>query len=181
MNKNDCFFIGYFSKAIGNKGELSLKLDVDQPTQYKNLELLFIQINKRDHQLVPFSIESISIQQNGQARIKLSETPDDTASAKSYVGKSAFLPLEMLPVLGGNQFYFHEVIGFRAIDHLKGEIGKISEVLDYPGQAILQIEHNSGKEILIPITDENVKGVDRNQKLLHVNAPEGLIDLYLES
>ena len=36
-----------------------------------------------------------------------------------------------------------------------------------------------GVEILIPINDEFIKEVDRKNKTIVVDTPEGLIDLYL--
>jgi len=42
------------------------------------------------------------------------------------------------------------------------------------------VEHPSGKELLLPVTDEVIVLVDRTQKTIEVNAPEGLIELYLE-
>ena len=180
MDKDLCFFIGYFSKLIGHKGELALRLDVDEPAHYQDLGMLFVQINKRDQELVPFSLDSTHIQNNGIARVKITGI-DDLASAKPLVGKSVFLPTEVLPPLSGNQFYFHEITGFEVIDLQKGNIGKVVEVLDYPGQAILQIIHPLGKEVLVPIHDNTIEKVNREQQQLTIDAPEGLIDLYLET
>jgi 16S rRNA processing protein RimM len=36
-----------------------------------------------------------------------------------------------------------------------------------------------GKEILIPAVDEFLKEVDRERKIIHIDAPDGLIDIYL--
>jgi 16S rRNA processing protein RimM len=90
------------------------------------------------------------------------------------------LPLQRLPKLKGNKFYFHEVIGFEVIDKTKGVIGNIDKIMDHPAQPILQILHNTGKEILIPIADDIVLDVDRKNKQICIQAPDGLIDLYLE-
>ena len=95
------------------------------------------------------------------------------------VGKSVYLPMEMLPKLSGKQFYFHEIVGFMVVDTEKGELGPISEVLEYPTQAILQVMKGK-KEILIPILDQVIQNVDRDKKILTITAPEGLIDMYLQ-
>ncbi len=84
----------------------------------------------------------------------------------------------MLPKLTGNKFYYHEVIGWQVIDKEKGDIGTIASVIDYPAQALFQIMKND-KEILIPIIDQVIKKVDRDKKTMHIEAPNGLIDLYL--
>ena len=178
MNKDNCFFIGYFSKVIGHQGEVALRLDVDDPEKYDGLPLIFIQQNKRDHELVPFSIASFKVQAKSIARLKLTGV-DDVSSSRALVGKEAFLPLDMLPPLSGSQFYYHEVINFKVIDKVEGDIGTIIKVLEYPNQAVLEIKHPSGKEVLIPINDHTIEAVDRAHNTLQVIAPEGLIDLYL--
>ena len=38
----------------------------------------------------------------------------------------------------------------------------------------------NGTEILIPMNDEFIKQVDKPNKTIHVETPEGLIDLYLK-
>lgn len=43
----------------------------------------------------------------------------------------------------------------------------------------MQIDFN-GKEILIPAVDEFFKEIDRQNKTIYIEAPEGLIDIYLE-
>ena len=99
--------------------------------------------------------------------------------AQNLVGKTVYLPLEMLPKLSGKQFYFHEIVGFTVVDTEKGELGPVSEVLEYPTQAILQVMKGK-KEILIPILDQVIQKVDRDKKILTITAPEGLIDMYLQ-
>ena len=90
------------------------------------------------------------------------------------------ISLSTLAPLSGNKFYFHEVINFEVIDGVKGNIGKIKQILDYPTQAIFEIINAENKEILIPITDEIISKVDRANQKIEIATPEGLIDLYLE-
>lgn len=179
MKVDDCFYLGYISKAIGNKGELAFKLDVDSPSSYEGLDAVFIQMQKQDKQLVPFFIEESKIQNNQLLRCKI-EGVDNQADAKSLIGKSLFLPIEALPKLEGNQFYFHEIIGFEVIDQERGSIGKVDKVLEFSTSNLLSIPH-ANTEILIPINDETIVEVNRDQKTLKVKTTEGLIDLYLES
>jgi ribosomal 30S subunit maturation factor RimM len=88
-------------------------------------------------------------------------------------------PLSALPRLSEKQFYFHEIAGYTVVDQVQGEIGKVEKVLDYPMQALLQVMKGT-KEILIPVADEIILKVDRKNRLLHIHAPEGLIEMYLE-
>jgi len=173
MTKDECFYLGYIVKQHGYSGGLLAKLDVDDSTRYKKLDALFLDIN---NELVPFFIQKIEIKPQG-ALISF-EDIDSAERAEPLVGAQMYLPLTALPKLTGNKFYFHEVIGFTVIDKQYGEIGPVNQVLDFPQQAILQIKKDF-KEVLIPVTDHIVLKVDRDNKVIEVDAPEGLIDLYL--
>ncbi len=179
MIVDDCFYLGYFSKVIGTKGELALKLDVDSPSSYLNLNLLFIQTSPAEKNLVPFFIISCSLQNNGLLRCSFEDVTNQETS-KSLVGMSVFLPLEQLPSLGDQQFYFHEIANFEVFDSVKGAIGKVEKVIEYSTSNLLAILFED-KEILVPITDETIERIDKSEKKIYLNCPEGLIDLYLES
>ena len=173
MNKNDFFYLGRIVKAYGKKGELNVVLDTDNPENYKDLKSVFLDLKGN---LIPYFIENIQIK-NNKAIIKLKDvlTPE---IAEMFVNAEIFLPLDQLPKLTGNKFYYHDIIGYSIIDKTYGSIGKVEKVLDLPQQAILQIKYKN-KEILIPITDEIIKIVDRNNKQIKIEAPEGLIEIYL--
>ncbi|MBL7882453.1 MAG: 16S rRNA processing protein RimM [Bacteroidia bacterium] len=175
MNKNDCFNLGYISKTVGTNGDLLFNLDVDNTKPYSKLESVFFELN---NSLVPFFINKIVLR-NNTAVVSI-EGIDSIAKSKEYVGTSLYLPLSFLPPLKGNKFYYHEVIGFEVTDHKHGDIGAVKGVLEFPQQAILQINKND-KEILIPIKDEFIITVDRTTKTIKTKAPDGLIDLYLNS
>ena len=93
------------------------------------------------------------------------------------IGCDLYLPLDLLPKLSGNNFYYHEIIGFQVIDTKYGEVGSIVSVNDRTAQALFEII-NQGKEILIPIIDEFIVSIDRESKILTVQTPDGLLDLY---
>jgi 16S rRNA processing protein RimM len=60
-----------------------------------------------------------------------------------------------------------------------GEVGIVSNVVDIKSNPLLVVISNDKKEILIPIFEGLVKKVNRKSKILLIEAPEGLIELYL--
>lgn len=178
MQIDDCFYLGYIQKSIGHKGELAFKLDVDSPSLYQNIDGVFLQKNPKDTILVPYFIEK-AILQHQILRVKI-ENVNDQQLAKEFIGNSIYLPLTLLPPLSGNQFYFHEIIGYQTIDKDKGPLGPINKVLEYSTSNVFSITHETGKEVLVPISDLTIDKVDRANKTIYLNCPEGLIDLYLE-
>ncbi|MDQ3190952.1 MAG: ribosome maturation factor RimM [Bacteroidota bacterium] len=175
MNKKDCFYLGHTVKLHGYKGELSIKLDVDNPAEYKELESVFIEI---DEQLIPFFVKNINVKDKGFAVVRF-DSVDTLEQAERLLSKELYLPLSVLPKLSGNKFYYHEVENFTVVDKNYGKVGLVKQVLDFPNQAVLQV-FKEDKEILIPVNDEIIKAVDRTNKEIHTQAPEGLIELYLE-
>jgi len=175
MNKSDCYQLGNVAKLHGFKGEVSLFLDVTDPSEYRNLKEIYIDI---DEFLTPFLIKKINLSGKNFAIVKL-EGIESESDARSLLKRKVYLPIEMLPELDGNNFYDHEVVGFSVITKSHGNIGVIEHVLDLPSNPLFQIKHPSDKEILIPIIKENILQIDRKKKEIHMVVPDGLIELYL--
>ena len=174
MQKKDCFFVGKIVKKYSFKGELLVKLDTDDPEQFLEMESVLVEQHKN---LVPFFIEQLSLHKSTLLRVKFEEVENE-ADADALLGKELYLPLAMLPKLTGNKFYYHEIIGFEVMDTTHGAIGTIVGVNDSTPQHLFEIEFEK-KEILIPINDEIIQKVDRENRTLHLQAPNGLIDLYI--
>ena len=175
MRIEDCFYLGKIVKKYSFKGELLAKLDTDQPDLYDDLDAVFIKVGR---DFIPFFIEKSSLHKSDLLRLKFEEINTEEA-ADQLLKSELYLPLEFLPKLEGNKFYYHEIIGFTVEDTPFGTVGKITGVNDTTSQPLFEIERD-GIEILIPINDDIIKKVDRKAKIIHVETPEGLIDLYLQ-
>ena len=173
MNKNDCFFFGKITKTHGLKGEVTIKLDVANPSDFA--ELRYILVDEKAG-LIPYFVENQKI--SGDKMFVQLQDVKRVEQAVTFLGKAVFLPNELMPELAEDEFYYKEIVGFKLIDEAKGEIGEITDVLEYPTQAVIQVMKD-GKEILIPIHDDIIRKVNKKAKTLNVKAPEGLIDMYL--
>jgi len=175
MQKEDCFYLGKIVKKYSFKGELLIKLDTDEPNLYENLDSVFIDLKGS---LVPFFIESSQLHKSELLRIKFEEV-DNEQDANSLLKHKLYLPLKFLPKLEDDKFYFHEIIGFTVEDVNYGIVGTIKGINDSTAQDLFEIDKN-GIEILIPMNDHFIKKVDKKNKVILVETPDGLIDLYLE-
>jgi 16S rRNA processing protein RimM len=174
MKNPEFFLFGTLGKPVGIKGEISLRPDVDDVNDYLGLGLLFIEISGTP---TPFEIKHINFKNNHQAVVAFSEISSfDEASALS--GSDVYLPIELLPKLEGNRFYFFEVINFLVSDMTAGEVGTIKDVLEYPAQPVLQVLNANNIEILIPVHDDIIVKIDRENQTMLVDLPEGLLDIY---
>lgn len=174
MRKKDCFYLGKIAKKFSFKGEVLAYLDTDEPELYENLESVFVEQNKH---LIPFFIEQSSLHKNDFLRI-LFEDITTEEQADALVGCELYLPLSMLPKLSGNKFYFHEVIGFVIEDQRLGYVGEIQAINDTTTQPLFEVVKGD-TEILIPMIDHFLVKVDRDNKKIIMDLPEGLIEMYL--
>ncbi len=174
-NFNDYFYLGKVVKAHGYEGKVSIYLDTDEPEEYSDVEMIFVNIGGN---LVPYFISDLSLL-NNKAVVSFWYV-DSIEKANGLVNKEIYLPSSLLPELTGNKFYYHEVKDMLVIDDTFGELGPISAVLEYPNQAVLQVFYE-GKEVLIPISNEVILNVDRKQNKMTIKAPDGLLDIYINS
>ena len=159
----DYYYLGKITKKYSFKGEVLLKIDTDQPGYYKKIKSLFIY--KKD-KLNLHKIDVIRFHKDKVLRIKFHDINSEL-EANSIVNCEIYLPLNSLPVLKGNKFYYHDVINYLIIDEDFGEIGKIISIKENISQDLFVIDHNKN-EVLIPIHDEFIINVDRDKKQIIV-------------
>jgi len=174
MQKKDCFYLGKVVRKHSFKGEVVIKLDTDEPEHYANMDTVFVDLGNK---LLPFFIEKSLLQKGNQLRVRFEDVSNEQ-DADAILKSDVYLPLDLLPKLKGTKFYYHEIIGFTIEDINYGKVGTITGVNDSTAQHLFEIK-NGEIEILIPMIDDFIKKVDRNQKLIVVETPEGLIDMYL--
>ncbi len=173
MRVEDCFQLGYVTKPHGLKGEVSIFLDTDVPEYYQEMESVFVQIENR---LIPFFIDAIDIRKD-KAIVKF-EGVDTFESAESMRGNGLYLPVDQLPPMDNKSFYYHEIVGYSAEDIQHGGIGVIGAVYTSGPQDLFSILFKE-KEVLVPVHDDIIVSINRDEKKILLNLPEGLLDLYL--
>lgn len=174
MRKEDCFYLGTIVSKYSFKGEVLVKLDTDDPEIYENMESVFVSLGNN---LVPFFIKRCRLHKSNLLRIDFEEVKSES-DADRIMKSGLYLPLNMLPKLTDNKFYYHEVVGFTMVDSVHGDIGIIQSINDTTAQALFEVEKED-KQLLIPVNDDIITKVDRGNKCIFVNTPEGLVDLYL--
>ena len=172
MDFDSYFQLGYIVKSHGLKGEVTAFLDSDEPYAYREMESVFVEQQQR---LIPFFIKQLKVQ--GNKAVISFEGISSVEQANALKSAKLWLPLDVLPELEDEQFYFHEIIGYEVIDSVSGSIGKVKSVYDSGAQDLLAVESQE-KEILIPIVDSIVTKVDKEKEQILVSVPQGLIELY---
>ena len=172
MRKEDCYFLGKITRKHGLQGYVVLRLDTDQPEIYNQMESIFVDINGL---LVPFFIDKQAWRKE-DAKLLLFKNSTE-AMVEQLIGKDVYMPLSTLPELTGNQFYYHEVIGYTVYDCEETNYGVIQSVNDFTAQHYFVLKLN-GKDVVVPIIKDWIMEVNREEKFIKMNLPEGLIDVF---
>ncbi|MBL7927776.1 MAG: 16S rRNA processing protein RimM [Bacteroidia bacterium] len=171
MNIDQCFYFGKLIRLRGMDGTLVMEADVDHPKHYQHLKSIYVDL---DNRLLIQDIDKIQIQSPGF--IKFTQT--DVEAAAILVGCDLYLPLNQLPTLSGNDFYYHEIIGFTIIDKAFGTVGEIENIYDMPQHGVARVMCQD-KEVLVPLLKMFVTSINRNKKQMLMQLPDGLLDVYL--
>jgi 16S rRNA processing protein RimM len=169
MEKENCFKIGYISKAHGLKGEVTII--VTEPIDLDSVESAFIDLK---NVLVPYFIKAIS-DRGDKAFVKF-EDVNTLEQANTLKGCSIYLPKDSRPKLKRGEFYDDEVIGFAVEDVEIGALGEVTEISANGPNRLLVLNYNN-KELLIPVNGPFIKSVNKTKKLIKVELPAGFTDI----
>ncbi len=177
MLKNESYQVGTIVKTHNLKGEVMMSFDVDNPAEYSQIDTFFLDIKGK---LVPHFVQKMQMVANQNAIIKF-EDINTIEFAKKIVRAEVYLPLEILPEeeLEEGEFYLHQILDYQVIDVEKGTLGKITNIYEGDLQDLFGMTYQE-KEVLIPVVDAFIVEILHNEKIIKMNLPNGLIELYLE-
>lgn len=165
----ELFEIGYFAKTHGIKGHLILKTESFFDTE--ELNALFVETGGSK---APYFITEL--RETNDAIIILLEDINSVEKAKTLTGKKVFIDSKFI---SEDEMAEEDWSGFELIDKAFGSLGQILSTSDN-GQQILVSILFKGKEVILPLVEEFIESIDEEKKIIRFNAPEGLIDIYLD-
>lgn len=170
---SDYIQIGHFARTKGYKGELGIKLILDDPFILEDVGMVFLEANKK---YVPYALTKIHITPKGHANVFLEDV--DGEEAEKMVKRTVFLPRKILEEYEESTVIFQDMVGYEVEDQQLGVLGEINAVIEHPGNTLLQIKKVTG-DVLIPLVDAFVLEINDKDKKVLTNLPEGLVDLNL--
>jgi 16S rRNA processing protein RimM len=174
MKIEDCFRVGSILKTKGLKGEMQAYVDFDNLADI-DFETIFIELAGK---LTPYFVESIKYQQKNAAYLYL-EDVDTIEKASILVKRDIYLSNKLKPKKKKSDFTLKDLKGFTAVDVNEGELGEITAIHEYPQQLIAAVTYKSC-EVLFPLNEEIITGIDVVKEIVTVDLPEGLLDIYLD-
>lgn len=162
---------GKILKPHGNDGSLKVTFDPLLKHTYNKGNWLLIKIQEKP---VPFFIESVKYFTEEQAFVKL-EDVNSPEMAQKFIHCEVMESVEQLNISENAPLDPSILKGFMLYDNDGKLLGEITEVLNTPGQFLLEIKKTREQgSFLVPFHDVLVKEVSPEGKTLVMEIPEGL-------
>jgi 16S rRNA processing protein RimM len=166
------FKIGKFAASHGLHGDLVLQHSLGKRTTLKGLETIYLEQSKDN--FLPYFIEKTSIKNETETFVKL-EGIDTKETARKLTPKEAWLEEADFNKYAAKAAPI-ALLGFSMIDG-DTDLGEIIEVIEQPHQVLCTIIYK-GNEALIPVHEASLIKVDKKNRKVYVDLPEGLLDIY---
>lgn len=163
--------IGRIGKPWGHQGELTLHLDGIDLDELVHAGSFFVDI---EGQKVPFAFSRLH-EKGSETLVKFDDF-NDPQSAQIIVGRDLYAPPGLLADGSDESWDPEEFIDMLVRDEEHGELGIVSGIEGTDKNPVLVVLHGE-EEVLIPVTDEMILGVDPEENVLLVRTPPGLIEL----
>ena len=169
---NNYFKIGKLAAAFGLEGQLVLEHNLGKKTSLKGLENIFME--ETSNSFLPYFIESSKIKNDKEVYVKL-EGIASKEEARKFVKKDVWLLENDFKKFSASAAPI-SLLGFIVVND-DSELGEIVEVIEQPHQVLCKIILN-GKEALIPVHEDSLEKIDKKNRKLFLNLPDGLLDIY---
>lgn len=163
--------IGQVINTQGNKGEVRVWPLTDYPDRFSPGSRFLLSGKGPAEQV---TVEQARPQKNYLV-VKFREI-DDMNAAEGLKNRYLQITRDLLPPLPANRFYIFEIIGMQVYLADGRELGSVQDVRQ-PGGADIYLVAGEHKEYLIPAVKAIVKQIDRENRRMVIDPPEGLLDL----
>ncbi len=168
----DYIHIGKIVATFGIKGEVIVLHGLDKKADFKGIEALFVEETKNNR--IPYFIQSARAKTNAESYVQL-EGIGSKEAAHRFIQKQVWLLQKDFEKAAGKTSVIG-LLGFSIFEN-KHLIGSVDEVIEQPHQILLRTLYKE-KEALIPLHEETIQKIDRKKKEIHVQLPDGLLDIY---
>ena len=168
LKREDFVHYGKFLKPHGTKGEIGLQ--GDSYTLGDDCDFVACDINGI---LVPFFFEYCRTKNNDAVILKI-ERLNSAEEVRFLTNRDVYIPREW--VEDSDNLTWSYFKGFRAVDKKLGAIGEITDIDESTINTLFVVE-KQGEEILIPVQEEFIAGIDHKKRTITFDLPEGLLSL----
>jgi 16S rRNA processing protein RimM len=164
--------IGKIIDAHGIRGEISIHIfsgDISWLDQLKEVSLLY------KNELQEYKVLKKRAYKKGF--ICHLETFVDRNKAEQYTGSEVWIDSSFFVSQEGEALYLKEILNFEIEDVARGKLGIITSFSFNGSQDLLVVERAGQSDLEIPFVKAFVTVIDYQNKKIHMDLPEGLIEI----
>lgn len=171
IRREEVYKIGLFNKPHGIHGELQFTFtdDVFDRVDADYLVCLL------DGIFVPFFIEEYRFRSDSSALVKL-EGIDTAERARMFTNVEVYFPVRHAEEAEDGSLSWSFFVGFLMEDTRYGVLGEVVDVDTTTVNTLFVVDTKDG-ELLVPAQEEFILDISREQKLITVELPEGLLNM----
>jgi len=163
--------LGCIKKIHGHNGAVIIRLEKIFKKNIHEIESVFLEIEGKP---VPFFIAESEYTGGGNLKIRF-EGYNAYEKICEFTGCKVFLNTGSKEVGGKNSHT--DLTGFKVKLDDNSLAGTITEIIKNPGQWLICISTEKGRELLIPFHEDLIIKIDPRLKIIQMNLPEGLTEI----
>jgi 16S rRNA processing protein RimM len=171
MNYNCRILIGKIARINGYEGFATVRLEKEFIGNIPEMRSVFIEVEGRP---VPFSISSNEYTGGDSLRLKF-EGYDTYEKISEFCGCRVFLASPVKKVYARSSA--PSLAGFTVVTPDMKTAGTVGEVIRNPAQDLLKMISPGKKEILVPFHEDLILKIDKKNKKIVIDIPDGLMEL----
>ena len=165
--------VGRIGRPHGIRGEVTVEVRTDTPElRYAPGSVLATDPAR----LGPLTVAAARWH-SGRLLLSVDGVHDRTgAEALRGIVLSAEVPDDEVPE-DPEEFFDHQLRGLAVVDTAGTRIGVVDDVVHLPGQDLLSVRREGGREVLVPFVAEIVPEIDVDAGRVVIDPPPGLLNL----
>tara|TARA_B100000927_G_scaffold31548_1_gene23022 strand:- start:62 stop:601 length:540 start_codon:yes stop_codon:yes gene_type:complete len=178
IENEDWLLIGIITSSHGVSGKLNIKSLSDFKERFTKPGRRWIQ--KNNEEPIPYKLLS-GFQKPGKDSFIISlEGIQDRNEADNLKQYKLLVKSNDMPQLKENEFHLNQLLDLEVKLYVENKIeviGKVVDLITENNNLIVVRLNQNNKNVLIPFVKEIVTTIDKKNKFLVINPPQGLLDL----
>jgi 16S rRNA processing protein RimM len=160
--------VGKLHRPHGVRGEMVMEVITDFPERIRPGMQVYV---GDERQLL--HIRQCRPVVNGM--LVLFEELDTSEAAGEWRNAIVAVRADEIPPLPDGEYYHHQLLGLQVVSDTGLELGRVTQILETGANDVCVVRSEDGREVLIPMVEEFVLGIDPAAGMMRVHLLEGLL------
>lgn len=166
--------IGHLAAAHGVEGLLVLQHNLGRKSDLAGVDAFFVET--QEGRFLPYFLSEVKARNASESLVRV-EGITTREKALALLKKGVWLETKVARKLAASNAPI-ALLGYTVLDHGR-PLGPVLEVIEQPAQLLLRLEIE-GREVLAPLHEGTLEGIDHRKQVVRLLLPEGLLDIYLK-